>query len=97
MYPMEGLTEEESNYYGGMMLMEMLMDGKTTMFTREGECLDPVEAARIAADAWDTDLDKLIVKALEFEPLLKLRRNDIDRYRTEMSKRTRKMVEEIED
>ena len=97
LYPMKGFTEEESNYFGGMMLMEMLMEGKTTMFTHEGECLNPEDAARIAANAWNTDAVKLTVKALEWEPLLKLRRDDPDRYRSEMSKRTREMVEEVEE
>lgn len=86
-------AEEQANFYGGLVLMEMLMEGKCTMFTREGDRLDAEEAARTAADAWDTDPDKLIAKALEWEPLLKLRREDPDGYRREMEKRNREWVE----
>lgn len=96
-YPMGGVTEEESDYFGALLLMEMMMEGRPTMFTREGECLDADEAAETAASAWDTDADKLIAKAREWEPLLKLRREDPDRYRREMAKRMRERLEQSQD
>lgn len=94
LYPSGDGTEEQSNYVNGLTLMAMMMEGRMTTFTHEGQCLEAKEAARIAADAWDADPDKLLALALEWEPLLKLRRDDPDRYRTEIAKRFREMSDE---
>jgi len=86
-HPGEGQTEEQANYTHGLVLMEMLMEGKPTQFTRDGECLGPEAAARTAADAWDADFDRLLAKALEWAPLMELRREDPEAWRAEMAKR----------
>lgn len=60
LYPKKGMTEEQTNFSCALLLMEMLMRGKETMHTREGDKLPLEEAAEIAADCWGADKDEMI-------------------------------------